>query len=102
MTDDRDLAESALAPSNAKCQQCGQPTDSMSMDESGEPICKACFARQYGPCVWQENEDGYYDTTCGNAFVMESGTPRENGMRWCCYCGRRMHDVAYTSDVGDA
>ena len=39
-------------------------------------------------CRWtQDAEDGSWDTDCGNKFCIEAGTPEENGMLFCCYCG---------------
>lgn len=49
-------------------------------------------------CVWRQNEDGYYDTACDQAFVMESGTPGENGFRFCCYCGKPLVEAPYVED----
>ena len=41
-------------------------------------------------CTWADNEDGFYETTCGHAFVFNDGTARENGFVWCPYCGGKM------------
>jgi len=30
------------------------------------------------------------ETPCGNAFNVEVGTPRENGMMFCCYSGKHL------------
>jgi len=39
-------------------------------------------------CVWQQDkDDGSWDTDCGNKFCIESGTPGDNRMLFCCYCG---------------
>ena len=38
-------------------------------------------------CGWNSDDDGTYHTGCGQLFVLNDGTPRENGMRFCCYCG---------------
>lgn len=38
-------------------------------------------------CVWQEDQDGNWDTQCGGCFIIEEGTPSENDMKYCCYCG---------------
>ncbi|NIQ76678.1 MAG: hypothetical protein GTN93_00960, partial [Anaerolineae bacterium] len=54
-----------------------------------------------GECRWSQNYDGYYDTACGQAFVMESGTPTDNGMHYCCYCGQRLVEVPY-SDAAES
>ena len=40
-------------------------------------------------CAWVE-EDGYWDTDCKHVFVINEGTPEENEMRFCCYCGKRI------------
>ena len=37
-------------------------------------------------CLWN-NADGCWETTCGNAFEINDGTPAENNMTYCCYCG---------------
>lgn len=46
-------------------------------------------------CHWTEDADGAYATDCGNLFVLTADTPRENGMRWCCYCGKQLHQVLF-------
>lgn len=38
-------------------------------------------------CHWTEDDDGIWHTTCDNAFTLDSGTPSENKMAFCCYCG---------------
>jgi len=39
-------------------------------------------------CRWTQDEDsGAYDTACGHKFMINEGTPAENGMQFCCYCG---------------
>ena len=40
-------------------------------------------------CRWTEYEDcEAWDTGCGHAFYIENGTPQENDMKFCCYCGK--------------
>ena len=41
-------------------------------------------------CIWSEDEPDYstWETSCGNTFMLEAGTPRENEMIFCPYCGR--------------
>lgn len=43
-------------------------------------------------CLWaQEQLDSdCWGTGCGQAFAINDGTPRDNGMRFCCYCGVRI------------
>lgn len=40
------------------------------------------------PCTWEHDaEIDAYETTCGNTFIVGEGTPAENDMKFCCYCG---------------
>lgn len=43
--------------------------------------------RRSSLCVWAEDEDGNWWTSCGEGFVTSDGTPEENGFNFCCYCG---------------
>ena len=39
-------------------------------------------------CTWTYDEDlDTWDTECGESFVVTNGTPAENKMRFCPYCG---------------
>jgi hypothetical protein len=45
-------------------------------------------------CTWtQDPDDGSYDTECGNLFEIMNGTPSENGMKFCPYCGDHIVDA---------
>jgi len=45
-------------------------------------------------CVWAVDDfDGSYDTSCGNKFQFTDAGPEENGMVYCCYCGRILGTV---------
>jgi hypothetical protein len=35
--------------------------------------------------TWQEGDE-VWATSCGDLFALGAGTPKDNGMRWCCYC----------------
>jgi hypothetical protein len=48
-------------------------------------------------CVWKENEDGAWATNCGQLFEVSNGTPEENGMLFCHFCGRKIHENKYFS-----
>ncbi len=45
-------------------------------------------------CFWTNDSDEYadgdWDTSCDNRFVLNEGTPHENKMRFCCYCGKSL------------
>lgn len=48
-------------------------------------------------CRWKlaDLEYSYWDTTCGHAFEVTTGTPLENGMEFCCYCGKKLAETVY-------
>lgn len=41
-------------------------------------------------CEWKEDEDGAWDTGCKNTAILIEGTPKENEMHFCWYCGGRI------------
>jgi len=50
-------------------------------------------------CVWAQ-EDAWdmadtYNTQCGQCFTFIDGGPCEDGINFCCYCGKEIerHDV---------
>lgn len=47
-------------------------------------------------CKWSEDEDGNWFTGCGEAFIIIDGKPSDNGMKFCCYCGKLLKEVPYT------
>lgn len=41
-------------------------------------------------CEWTEDEDGNWTTECEHIFVLNEGSPVENEMQFCCFCGRSL------------
>jgi DNA-binding XRE family transcriptional regulator len=41
-------------------------------------------------CRWTEDEDGNWDTACGETFTFIDGGPKENKTRFCPYCGGKL------------
>jgi len=39
-------------------------------------------------CDWIEDVDGVWQTACDNLFEINEGTPEQNNMKFCCYCGK--------------
>ncbi len=42
-------------------------------------------------CTWTYYEDDvqdYWATGCGELFCLNDGTPTDNKMKYCSYCGR--------------
>ncbi|MCF7811586.1 hypothetical protein K9N50_11425 [bacterium] len=45
-------------------------------------------------CDWTEDVDsGAWETACGNIFELTEGTPLENGMEYCAYCGKKLREA---------
>lgn len=56
-------------------------------------------ARQSETCVWQEDEDGNWQTTCDRVFVMiTDDLPSEASMVFCCYCGKSLEERPYVPE----
>jgi len=47
-------------------------------------------------CIWREDAEGNWDTSCENTFVMVDGTPMENEFRFCAFCGGSLVEQRYT------
>lgn len=45
-------------------------------------------------CLWSRADDDtdVWETKCGHAFTIIDGTPTDNQMAFCCYCGRRVDE----------
>lgn len=41
-------------------------------------------------CRWGYNGEALNETECDNAFQLTIGTPRDNKMKYCCFCGKRI------------
>lgn len=52
-------------------------------------------------CKWTQEagyDDQCYHTSCGNAFYMNDGTPKENDMEYCCFCGEEIDEIPYVEE----
>jgi len=45
-------------------------------------------------CLWTEDEDGVYQTSCLYSFEIINGTPETNGIKYCPYCGNLIRQKA--------
>ncbi len=44
-------------------------------------------------CKWNEQEFAdYWETDCGDAFCFTDGGPKDNHMKFCCYCGKKLQE----------
>ena len=49
-------------------------------------------------CKWQEDDSGTWESQCGNSFEINDGTPEENRMLFCCYCGGEIEQIQYQEE----
>lgn len=76
-------------------------------EDCGEPSCDECgfwrnerqvatnlqtaITEAVKPCNWWQDGDSESDTwatDCGHYYTIIEGTPLENGMHHCCFCGQ--------------
>jgi len=50
------------------------------------------------PCEWQEDEDGAWDTGCGETWQFDDGGPIENRIRYCHRCGAPVRVLAFREE----
>ena len=48
-------------------------------------------------CEWQQEDwnSGAWFTDCSNAFWLEDGSPEDNKMIFCPFCGKKLRGVPY-------
>lgn len=46
-------------------------------------------------CVWEEDYEGTYHTSCSKSFILNDETPSDNDMHFCCYCGKELKARIY-------
>ena len=56
---------------------------------------KKILSQEIFSCIWQEDEDGDWLTECGNIFILDTGTPANNEMIYCPYCGKKILEKQY-------
>jgi len=50
-------------------------------------------------CKWISREEFYgeysdhWSTDCGQVFVLNDGTPGDNNMKYCCFCGKKIKQL---------
>lgn len=51
-------------------------------------------------CTWSQDGEGedLWITGCGNCFRIDEGTPSENKMNFCCYCGASLFESPWVDD----
>lgn len=89
MSDLRTVAQQAL-----EALEAGFDVSPILAGEAEEAL-RAALAQQADPetCTWHQDGDsdsGVYATSCRHYFNLEDGTPEDNKMQWCCYCGKKL------------
>lgn len=53
-----------------------------------------------GACNWNQDGEGCdtWASDCGQYFTLNEGTPTENKMKFCCYCGKPLTESPYTDE----
>lgn len=46
-------------------------------------------------CTWNQDEENNYDTDCGHTYCIIEGTPVENEMKFCTFCGKVIAQELY-------
>jgi len=46
-------------------------------------------------CMWKLDDPDYntWGTECGHFFSLDEGTPTNNRMAFCCYCGKPIKEI---------
>lgn len=54
----------------------------------------AAKAQAVPECKWSKNQDGFYDTSCTNAFVFPEpeDTPKDHDFTHCPFCGGKLSE----------
>ena len=47
--------------------------------------------RKLSYCSWTQADDHAYETSCGQSFCLDEGSPEDNEMVFCCYCGKHLY-----------
>lgn len=85
------------------CDRCG---GHIPLGPNASNRCESCGLGVFEPvshqpksCTWAVDDDGIWQTQCGNAFYFEVDGPHENKFKFCPYCGSGM-DAVHAPDWG--
>jgi hypothetical protein len=54
-------------------------------------LIESAIPDRAGRCYWEYDETyDYWDTSCGEAFVLECGSPAGNELSYCPHCGKAL------------
>lgn len=75
--------------------ECGINVVSSTLARKLERDLAEAKANASRTCQWTEDEDGNWDTGCGECFSFADGKPSQNKQRFCGYCGGRLVEKEY-------
>ena len=70
------------------------------MDPAYRRIAEELIARRAddaSECHWTD-DCGSWVTTCRNYFQLNEGTPKDNGMNFCLFCGKTLKEFPEGGD----
>ena len=50
------------------------------------------------PCVWAEDDEGIWSSTCGQEWEFNVDTPEGNNFRFCPFCGHPLEQKPWVWD----
>ena len=83
----------------SKCELCGEPMppgEEMFNYHGYSGGCPSPPIEQKSPtpeCAWECDSEGNWETGCGGTFILNEGTPGDNRMAFCCYCGKPLMET---------
>jgi hypothetical protein len=93
--------EAGLASIYSACDEPGVRYAYEDWDEELERFAALSAAlAQPDKCEWAQEDESSdaWDTGCGRTFLINDGTPPENGMCYCCFCGKTLIGVPFEQE----
>jgi len=50
-------------------------------------------------CMWRQDNDGCWHSGCDKTWALNDGTPGENGMKFCVFCGKKLGEYCQKIDA---
>ena len=66
----------------------------LGFNRASQPLAQLKMRGPKGSCLWKLDDDYVYQTSCGESFVFSEDGPKENGTKFCCYCGNHLIEDA--------
>ena len=61
------------------------------LEFEAQRIIRNLIAEREAVCTWTPDRMRFvWVTDCGESFAIHEGSPGQNGLQYCCFCGRRL------------